>query len=63
MVSMALFPNVWFRIMDPLVNEYKRAGDGSVKTEITERAIYESRIFAIKIALAATSLWIVEYLI
>ena len=58
MVSMALFPSVWLRVMDPLVEEYKRVGDGSVKTEVTEKAIHESRLFAIRIGLYAIGLWL-----
>lgn len=60
MVSMALFPQIWFKVMDPLVDEYRRVGDGSIKTGITEIAIFESRLFQRRIGLAALGLWVLE---
>ena len=57
MISMSLIPSVWFRIMDPLVEEYKRVGSGDIKSEVAEKAIEESKKFAIETGLAAMALW------
>ena len=63
MVSMALFPAEWFKVMDPLVEEYKRVKDGSIKTEVTEKAMYESKIFGIRVALYAIGLWVCNLIV
>ena len=57
MVSMALFPSIWFKIMDPLVEEYKRVGTGEIKNEVAEKAIQRSKEFAIETGLVSLLLW------
>ena len=57
MVSMALIPAVWFRVMDPLVEEYRRVGSGAIKSGVAETAIHESKEFAIIVGLSSMALW------
>jgi alkane 1-monooxygenase len=63
MLSMALVPKVWFRVMDPLVDVYKSTGNGVVKNETSEKAIEEANEFAVWTGLVATTLWGLSFLL
>jgi hypothetical protein len=39
MIIMSFFPSVWFGIMDPLVEEYKKSGVGIIRNEVTSKAV------------------------
>lgn len=57
MVAISFFPKVWFEIMDPLVEEYKKYAVGTIKTELTERSLSLTRRFTIKMALFIAFMW------
>lgn len=57
MILMSVFPSVWFEVMNPLVEEYKKTGHGAIKTEVTEKAIQKSKEFAIVMAAFAIGTW------
>ena len=57
MVMVALFPSVWFEVMDPLVEEYKKYEIGTIKTEITEKSHAVARRFTIKLAIFIACMW------
>lgn len=63
MILLALVPPAWFRIMDPLVDEYNKTGHGAIKSEVTEKSIKESREFAVAMGLFATGLWFVDFIL
>jgi alkane 1-monooxygenase len=63
MILMAFVPSVWFRIMDPLVDEYKKTGHGAIKSEVTEKAIQKSKEFAVVMGAMALATWGFDMLI
>ena len=63
MILMALVPSVWFRVMDPLVEEYRKTGHGAIKSEVTEKAIQKSKEFAIVMGAIAFATWGLDMLI
>ena len=63
MVAMALVPPVWLKVMNPLVDEYKRVGTGEIKSEVAEKAIKESKEFEVIVALTAIGLWALNFLL
>jgi hypothetical protein len=58
MIILAFFPKIWFEIMDPLVNEYKKVGLGTVKTELTLKAAELTRQFSIKLGTIVSGLFL-----
>jgi hypothetical protein len=39
MLFLCFFPSEWFKIMNPLVDEYKKLGTGTARSEVTEKAM------------------------
>jgi hypothetical protein len=57
MIATSFFPKVWFEIMDPLVEEYKKYAVGTIKTELTEKSLSLTRRFTIKLAIFIVFMW------
>ena len=57
---MSFFPKTWFSVMDPLVDEYKKTKKGDINGKVMKNAVYLTKIFIIKMALIATSLFIIS---
>jgi hypothetical protein len=62
-IIMALFPSVWFAVMDPLVDEYNKLKTGMIDSEVRAKANRLIRMFIIEITLASVVLIIANYLI
>lgn len=43
--------------MDPLVDEYRKNGVGTIKNEVTLKSLKETKEFAIKLGIAVTAIW------
>jgi alkane 1-monooxygenase len=56
MIIMVFIPSVWFRIMDPLVEEYRKTGFGSIRNEVTLKAIADTKRFGIQLAFAVIAM-------
>jgi alkane 1-monooxygenase len=61
-VMTAFIPKVWFGIMDPLVESYKRMEEEKERRAATSRADLELKKFWGKMALGMFSLWAVTWL-
>lgn len=48
---MALQPEIWFKIMDPLVDEYNKIKTGNINGEVMQKLAAESRKFIIRMTL------------
>lgn len=57
MIMVSMFPSVWYEVMDPLVEEYKKYEIGTIKTEITEKSHAVARQFTIKLAIFIACMW------
>lgn len=57
-IFMSFFPSTWFRIMDPLVNEYNRTKTGNINGAVMQTAIKETRKFIIKLSFVTTTLFV-----
>jgi hypothetical protein len=44
---MAMFPSVWFSVMDPLVDEYNKLKTGMIDSEVRAKANQLIRMFII----------------
>lgn len=62
-IIMALFPSVWFKVMDPLVDEYNKLKTGKIDSEVRAKANKLIRIFIIEISLASIVLCLTNYAI
>jgi hypothetical protein len=62
MIVIAFFPKVWYEIMDPLVEEYKKYAVGTIKTELTEKSLSLTRRFTIKLAIFIVLMWSITML-
>lgn len=58
---MALFPSVWFSVMDPLVDEYNQLKTGKIDSEVRAKTNRLIRIFIIEISLASIVLCFGNY--
>lgn len=57
-IFMSFFPSTWFKIMNPLVDEYNMTKTGNINGEVMKRAVKETRKFIIKLAMVTTPLYI-----
>jgi hypothetical protein len=62
-IILALFPSAWFKIMDPLVDEYNKLKFGNINSEVRANANKLIRMFIIEISLASAVLCMVNYFI
>ena len=60
---MALFPSVWFAVMDPLVDEYSKLKTGMIDSEVRAKANKLIRMFIIEISLASLVLCVANHFI
>lgn len=60
---MALFPSVWFSVMDPLVDEYNKLKTGNICSEVRAKSNKLIRYFIVEISLAAFFLCLTNYAI
>ncbi len=63
MVMMSFFPDIWFSVMDPLVEEYKKIGIGNIHNEVTMKSMELTKEFMIKLGTVLTSIWVVNMLL
>lgn len=49
---------MWFRIMDPLVNEYNRTKTCNINGAVMQTAIKETRKFIIKLSFITTVMFV-----
>lgn len=57
-IFMSFFPSMWFRIMDPLVNEYNRTKTCNINGAVMQTAIKETRKFIIKLSFITTVMFV-----
>jgi alkane 1-monooxygenase len=62
-IIMALFPSVWFAVMDPLVDEYSKLKTGMIDSEVRAKANKLIRMFIIEISLASVVLCVANHFI
>jgi hypothetical protein len=62
MIFLSFFPSEWRKVMDPLVDEYKRLRVGTIRNEVTLKAIVDTKKFAFKLGSGVTILWLISYL-
>ena len=61
MIFMSFFPQVWFKGMDPVVDQYNKLKNGKIESAVMIEAMKETRKFIIEMALATTLLMVVSY--
>jgi hypothetical protein len=55
---MCLFPSIWYKIMDPLVDEYNKTKCGNICGDVMKKAVKETRKFIIVLGIFTTSMYI-----
>lgn len=63
MIIMSFFPSVWFSVMNPLVDEYKKINIGRVTNEVTLKSAELTRQFAIKLGAFVITIWMTGFFV